>query len=107
MDCDSCNAELKKYRENQNPLDTFLNERVIKKDGFKLDRRTIQNTFREYCEKECISTRGYDNSQIIWKHFETWYRKNFYEEPVQFKNSHSRGYRNIAFKNENKHHIRK
>lgn len=96
--CTSSEKALEKYKSEVNPLEEFLNNNLIYKEGSRLTRKELQNSFKEYCVKECISTRGFDSSRVMWKNFEIWYKRTFNKMPVTFKSSQYRGYKNVAFK---------
>ena len=96
--CTSSEKALEKYKSEVNPLEEFLNNNLIYKEGSRLTRKELQNSFKEYCVKECISTRGFDSSRVMWKIFEMWYKRTFSRAPISFKSSQYRGYKNVAFK---------
>lgn len=97
-ECKSSKQALLRYKQSQNPLRAFLDD-VIKVDkDSKVSRRQIKNYFIDYCEKECISTNGFERPQVIWKEFERW-SKDKYDQPFKpYKTRNERGYYGISLK---------
>ena len=96
--CESSIKALEKYKQSQNPLRKFLDDEIELNDNSKVTRRQLRSRFIKYCEKECISSNGFERPQIMWREFERWSKETYQKKFRQYKTSSDRGYYGIKLK---------
>lgn len=66
-ECESIKKITKKYKEEQNPVESFLKEVLINEYGCCEKRKDILDSYKVWIEGQNISARGTDSPQKFWK----------------------------------------
>lgn len=66
-ECEAIEKVTKAYKEEQNPVESFLKDALIYEDGNSETKKEILDSYKLWIEGQNISSRGTESSQRFWK----------------------------------------